>query len=545
MQTIEASGVNVLRLFGRPPMPEDWRAVGRWSYAAAWLAEDRAVACDLARARYAGACAPAISAALGAGRSAGERFALVSALARAQAAFEDGRGPLGAAAQRAVGIEAERLVRQGATLRSALLGERAAFASRWSMEPFVAAMLDTGQERHVLLREAAAGLEDALLGIRSGVPALRCLRSFLQATLASDGVASSAAIHIPLNGEADEASVSLARLLATDLALLSRKGAAYASAWAEVANASGDALAVTMAGLASGRLPSEEAVAALRDDPFALLLALAVTVEPPHANALLETAALSQTIARKEAERRHEQLRKEIRLTDSLERDLETSVAGVTDIRIVSAEWEEGGRNDLFVSWEQSRAASEAIERLRSARARSVELRRVELEEDARKAAEGLDAALQASQLASESKSDVGDGEEFERAEREEAGAQRGCFYGFGAGCSVMALYLLIAIVVGTGGFVGRIAPVVVAGATLPIGAALLLQISLAARRCVAKAEAQRRATAIAKAESKRRLLAEERHAPLVMGARERVRAAESRLAAFESGLESLRACDR
>ena len=479
--------------------------MGRWAFAAAWVSEDRATARDVVRARLAGAADIATRAAMAAGRGDADRFVLVSAIARLKEAFEGGEGTLAEMAFRAMDEAAGQLVANGSALRSAVQRERAAFAPRFGLEGFAAAMLDAGSERNVLMREASRGLDEALLTARGPCPALRTLRLFLRASLAIDSNDPFAVPEGSTTAKGHDPVAVLGMWLAADLALASRRGSAYEAALRAAAKASGDALSRTISGLAAGERSSKGVAQALQADPVALLLALAMTTTAEHASALLDHGVQAQSLGRVEAGREVVRWGAEARRVDELEARLGVSVQAPGGARQGHRDHENVGGLDLFAAWHAARTAQDACASLREGALRSVSAESKRRREAVRRAKAALDRAKRAY----EAELEAGRGRLETAAprpvvdERAEESAQRGCVFGFGAGCSVLGTYAAVGVVIGTGGIVGRIAPIVVGVAAIPVATAIVIQVALSARRALAAAEANRRRT-VASAEFER-----------------------------------------
>ena len=535
VETLVESCTPVLRLFGREPTVEDLRCVGRWSYAAAWLSEERSAARELVQARLSLATGAATTAAMAAGRGDAERFALVSAVARLSEAIEGGGGTLAAAADRAFDEAAGQLAQDGATLRAATFRERAAFAPRFGLEGFASAILDTGQDRHVMMREASATLEEALLGVRGPCPALRVLRLFLLATLAVESHDASATL-APAPSEERDPVATLGIWLTADLALAARRATAYETAWATAARTSGDAISKTIAGLTSGAMLSKGVVEAFVDDPWALPLTLAMTTEPQHASALLDCGVRAQAAQRAQAGKEVARWATQSMRVDDLEGSLGIDIVASRETREGHREHETCGGLDLFSAWSVVRGAEEARSILRESVNRSVGVetsKRREAVRRAKNALQGLREAYEAAIEAARAKAEVPLENAAELA-RTEAGAQRGCLFGFGAGCSVMAIYAAVGLVVGMGGVVGRVAPLVVGIAALPVVAAVAVQLAASLKKAAAAAERNRRKAAAAAEMERLRSIAERTHGGPMAQAREALEAAEASLVTLE-----------
>ena len=532
METREESSLAVLRLFGREPLVEDWRCVGRWAYAAAWVSEDRATAREVVRARLGGAAALATAAALAAGRGDTDRFVLVSAIARLKEAFGSSEGAFGTVAERAVDEAAGQLASDGNALRSATYRERAAFAPRFGLEGFAAAMLDVGPERNVQLREAARTLDEALLTARGACPALRTLRLFLHASLAFDTHDATVAVEAAPMVENGDPLVALGLWLSADLALAARRATAYEAAWSAAARVSGDALSRAVAGLSGGSMLSKGLGEALQDDPMALLLVLAMTSEGEHASALLDLGVHAQTTGRIAAEKEVKRWTAAAQRVDDLESKLGISILAPVEARAGHREQGNVGGLDLFAVWRLARRAGEARVALREATSQSIAAESARRKEAARRAKATLERARQAYEEALDAARaglealPIGPTVDA----RAEESAQRGCVFGFGAGCSVIATYAVLGLVIGTGGLLGRIAPIVVAVAALPVLAAVVAQVAVAMRRAVATADAHRRRTAASKEYERARMDVEKDHAGRLAEMREALSEAEGSL---------------
>lgn len=534
VETAEESSLVVLRLFGREPAAEEWRCLGRWAYAAAWLAEDRIKARELVWARLGWAVEEATRAAMSAGRGDADRYALVSAIARLPEAIETRRGPLADAVERAVEQAAARLAQDGATLRGLTQREQAAMAPRFGLSAFSAALLDVGPDRQVMLRESLASLEEALLAIRGPCPALRTLRLFLQAALGKDGAST---IDGGLSTSGDPVA-TLGLWLQADLALLARKAAAYGAAWASAAGIAGDPLSRTLAGLATGAMGTHKVVDALASDPWALLVALAMTTEPEHAAALLECGAQAQKTSRGKAARSVREWVGQADRANDLERRLGISVVAPYEFRQGHREMAQTANLDLFSAWSVADMAEEARDALRGAIQKGIETESVRRQEGVRQAKASLESVQRRYDLELEAARekltiDCGPVVVYE----DDEGAQRGCVYGFGAGCGVMGTYIAAGLAIGTGGMMGRIAPLVIAIAALPVGAAIVVQIAYGLRRAAREAEASRRRSALTQEFERTRREAEKAHRAALAKGREGLEEAESELATFERQL--------
>ena len=507
--------------------------MGRWAYGAAWLAADRSTARDLASARLAGAAGAATSAAIGAGRGDAERFLLVSALARLSEAIERGSGALAEAVERAVEEEAARLVDDGATLRALTARERTAFVPRFGLESFDAALRELGPDRHVLLREAAAQLEAGLMGTREPCPALRALRLYLQATLALDASEATVAVEAaPTSGV--EPVRTLGIWLTAVLALAARRATAFAAAWASAARTSKDALSKTLAGLTSGAMLANNVVEALMEEPWALVHALAMTTEPEHAAAILDCGAQAQTRLRTQAAQSVAAWAAHADRAEELERRLGVAVLASNRDRKGHRDHRSAGSLDLFGAWNAQRAAETAQAALGAAMDRAMvaeTARRREAVRQAKGALEGLRRAHEAALEAARAKLDsVPTGADVSP---DDEGAQRGCVFGFGAGCSVMATYAAIGLVLGTGGVVGRVAPLVVGVAALPVGAAIFVQVAQGIRRAARANEATKRRASASEAFERARRATDSSHGSLLAEARGALEEAERELGEF------------
>ena len=474
----------VLRVFGRPPCPEDWCCVGRWSFAAAWLADDEPAARQLARARLTGACALATSAAIVAGRGDAERFTLVAALARLAASFDSKEGLLTTAADRAVDEMAPRLFHDGVALRSSVGRERAAFAPRFDLESFTKAMLEVGPERHVLLRDGYSSLESALASARGACPALRTLRLFLQATLTLEGTDASFQAERRQEGEEEPFRV-LRAWLAADLALSQRRVGAFTSAWSKAARESGDALSLALAAVSSGGMVSQGLAKALVEEPWALPLALATTSEPDHASMLLDFGEQAQKASRVLAMQEIAAWRDQASAVEELENALGIAVIASANAREGFHDLEKSPGQDLFTAWLQVRLSREGTNALRQSVQRSTANEAERLMEEVREAEAKIEAvrqryeakaALARAQVDAITPSPEG-------WEVSEGRGQKGCLLGLGAGASVIATYVLVGFLTGAGRTFERIAPLIVSVAAVPVSVGILAYVATVASR--------------------------------------------------------------
>lgn len=536
METRDETSTPVLRIFGREPVAEDWRNVGRWAYASAWLSEDAATARQLVRARLAGASALATAAAMAAGRGDAERFTLVSALARLSAAFETGEGALVDAAERTVEEMSAQLVRDGAALRAATSRERSALMPRFSLESFAAALLDVGQDRHVFLREAASSLDEAMTMVRGSCPALKTLSLFLHATLALDAQDASSMLEAAPGADSGPIPV-LALWLTADLALSARRARAFETAWSMAARASGDALSRALAGLASGAMVMKGVVDAFQEDPWALALALAMTSEPEHAGLLLDCGAQAQQAARIAAARAVERWAAQGSRIEELEEKLGLAVIASAEAREGYRELLGGGALDLFSAWNVVRLAEECTSALRQAAERSVAAETTRRKEEVRRARIALEAARGGREAAIEGAREQAKSTEAPvqgPSEAAEQGAQRGCLFGLGAGAAVMATYVAVGLFAGPGGPIERIAPLVVGVAALPVIAGILSFVAVSARRASALAERTRQRDRASREFDRLKAAAEKAHNAAVEECRQALFDAEAQLNDFE-----------
>jgi len=523
--------------FGREPSVEDGRCIGRWAYAAAWLADDRPAARELAAARLGHAVEAAMQAAVGAGRGDAERFALVSALARLPESIE-GRGALGAAVGAAIDDMVARLTADGAALRTMTFKERVGFAPRFNIASFEAGLREVGPDRNVILREVAHALDEALAEVSSPCPALRTLRLFLRASLAADAQESALAEGVA-GGE--EPLRTLAAWLSADMALLARRSAAYGTAWSVAARGGGDSFSRTVAGLTSGAMLSNSVVEALVEDPWALVMALAMTSQADHASALLDCGAQAQVSLRATAKARVAAWANQARKVGELEERLEIAVLAPYEVREGHADLAGASNLDLFAAWHAIRIADEARAALRAATERTIAAELGRHREAARLAKASLETVQRRYEALLEA--ERGDPAPDVRPElstpAEDANAQKGCLMGLGAAAAVMVSYVALGIVLGTGGLVERIGPMVVALAALPAGAAVTVQVAHALRRSSRSTEANRQRLARAGRLEHARIVADREHGEGLAKAKEEVSQAEARLTDFEVLLRS------
>ena len=535
MESAEACRDPVLRLFGRTPTSEDLRCVGRWSYAATWIAEDRTTARDLVRARMTCAATFATSAATKSGKGDAERFALVNAIARLGGALMAGTGPLAAATERAVEESATALLRDGKTLRTATGREHAAIATIPFLDAFTAAMHDSGPERHVLFREVSSKLDEALIDSDGPFPALRTLRLYLRATLALDA-SETPDLDASATTQAGRLFATLGAWLSGDLALASRRATAYQKAWSAAARCSGDALSRIVAGLASDAMLTKGVADAMAEDPWALPLALGMTSEPEHASVLLEFGAHVQTHLRRHAAEAVGRWAAEVVRLAEFEERLGVLTPVTTELREGHQEFASCGSLDLFAVWHVARRAEEARTALRDAMDLCLATETSGRREAVRRAKETLQRLREAYENDLESA----------RARAEEplpppdgllaaeASANRGCFVAVGSAFAVMAVYAVVSLTMGSNGIVGRLAPVVLGVAAIPGAASVVAQIAVSLRRSRASREASRRRSARAAQFKNSRAVAERSHAEALAKGRDALTLAEERLTALD-----------
>ena len=531
------SSLTVLRLFGHPPTLDDLRYVGRWSYAAAWLARDRTTAREIVRARLRVAVAEATAAAMSVGRGDANRFVLVSALARLAVAIDGASGPLADAVERAIAQAADSLVRDGAELRKSTQRECAAIAPRLGLDTFEAGLLDVGQERHVLMREVASSLDEALIATKGTCPALQVMRLFLQATLKPEFHESDGFSHPSSFRERDPVATHGAWLMA-DLALISRRASAYEAAWCLAVRASGDAFSRAIAGLSTGASLPKGSPEAFAEDPWALPLALAMTSTPEHAKTLLDLGVRGQAHERIGAKRAVARWAAQSQRLEEVEASLAIRV-------LVSCEMREGHREpvdcdglDLFSAWHVVQRAEESERTLRASLEGTIGAETTARREAVRKAkgkVESLSAAYEKEldSLRSRADAPIQLPEGFEQAE---AGVQRGCLYGIGVGGSVLGTYAAVTLFVGAQGIVGKLAPLVVGVAALPVAAAIVAQIALTFRRSAATMEAKRQKRVNSEADLRTKKEVERRMGTALSQSRETLHSAEASLAALGKG---------
>lgn len=532
----EASSPAVLMLFGREPQADDWRYVGRWAYGAAWLAKDRLMARELVRSRLERTAEAATAAALSAGPGDKERHALVSAIARIPEAIR-GEGAFVGAVDRAIDEGAAVLLAEGKDLREITADERISYATRFHLEGFDTAMREVGPDRHILLREVLAQLDEAVSAARGSCLSLRALRLFLQSTLSMDSH-EAPAIFEAGSEEYGDPVVRMGIWLLADLALTAQRGPRYENAWAASSRASGDPLSKILAGLSSAARSRGEMTAAIVADPWALVSALALITEPAHASVLLDCAVEAQFERRQFAAREVKRWKARAHRVTELEQRAGLAVLTAHEDREGHRECPQVGTIDLFNAWYWATAASKATQVLAEASDRTVRLEMERRRAKVRMASASVDSARQTQEAAIEAARQrmnerlKQDREKF--VQPDGTAAHRGCMYGFSAGCGVMATYAFLGVVVGMEGLMGRIAPLVVAIAALPMGAAILAQLALAMKRAAANAEAQRRRES-AEAEFERARLAAERQMGTVFVEARRIQEeAEKELAEFE-----------
>lgn len=440
--------------------------------------------------------------------------------------------------ERAVHEAAAQLVADGTALRSAMFRERAAFAPRFGLEGFAAGMLDVGSERNVLLRQACRELEEVLLTARNPCPALRTLRLFLHASLALGSQDASAALEAPPSGANDPVS-TLGIWLTADLALEARRAEAYEGAWSAAVRASGDALSRMVVGLASGAMISKSVAEALRTDPTALVLALAMTNEVEHASALLDSGVQAQALGRAHARKEVARWAAQAKRIDEIQARLGIAIVATTEMREGHRAYENVGGIDLFSAWHVGRYAEDARVSIQECVARSLSEEKMKRIEAVRRAKAALEQAKGRYDAMIEAARRQRDGVSVGPVmdEQAEESAHRGCLYGFGAGCSVIATYAVITIVLGVGGLVGRIAPIVVGIAAIPVGAAVAVQIAVAIRRAKATALAHRTRLAATAEFERVRAAAERTYRPTLAGLREKVEETEEEFRQLQARL--------
>ncbi len=491
---------------------------------------------ELVRSRLEKTAEAATVAALAAGQGDKERHALVSAIARIPAAIR-GEGAFMGAVERAIDEGASALLEQGKDLREVTSDERISFATRFHLEGFDTAMREVGPDRHVLLREVLSQLDEAVSVARGACLSLRALRLFLQSTLAMDSHEAPAIFESGF-GEYGDPVVRMGLWLLADLALTAQRASRYEKAWATAARTSADPLSRILAGLSATTTSGADMVSAITADPWALVSALALTTEPAHASALLDCAVEAQFERRQFAAREVKRWKAKVHRVTELEQRASLAVITAHEDREGHRECPPVGNIDLFNAWYWATAAGKSTQNLGEASDRAV---RVEMERrraKIRMAASAVDAAQRAQEAATEAARQRLNERLKEDREKlklpDGTAAHRGCMYGFGAGCGVMATYAFVGVIVGMEGLLGRIAPLVVAVAALPMGAAILAQLALAMRRASANAEAQRRRES-AEAEFERaRAAAERQMGGAFTEARRAQEEAEKELTEFE-----------
>ncbi|RYG24249.1 hypothetical protein EON82_11440 [bacterium] len=532
----EESVPAVMKLFGREPSVEDWRYVGRWSYGSAWLAVDQATARDLVYARFLGTAEAAMAAAKNAGRGNGDRAALVNAIGRLPEALRTGKGPFASIVSAAIDEAVEQLLEEGQRLRKQTESERSLFAPRFHTDGFVGAMNEVGVHRVVLLKEVLGQLQDALALANEGCPALKAMALFLNSILGVDSHESTSTFECM-----EDKSGPLARMgmwLVADVALTSRRAARYSKAWATSARSCGDPISKMVAGLTSGAMQSHHVAEAIYADPWALIVALAMTSEAEHASALLDYGVQAQQQHRSRAATEIRQWSAAVLRADELERKVGIAVLAPYEEREGCRECPMASDADLLTAWHWGATAELAAASLTRAIEQCVatELgRRAAAVRSAKTSVDGVRAARESMIEAAK--------HEFEETLRHgsaaarlqnDAGAQKGCLFGMGAGCSVMGTYIAICVVAGTAGIVGKVAPLVVAIAALPMGAAIVVQVASSLRRSALNAEdAKRREAAKEKFERAKKAAEELTSAALEKGRRS-LEEAETKLTSFE-----------
>jgi hypothetical protein len=525
-----------MKLFGREPSVEDWRFVGRWAYGSAWLAEDIDTARELVLARFIGTAEAATAAAMAAGRGDADRLALVSAIARLPEALRTGSGPYSPIVDRAIEEAVEQLLADGEYLRKRAEHERTMFAPRFHTDGFSGAMNEVGAHRGVLLREVLGQLQDALALSNESCPTLKSLALFLNSMLGVDSHETTSTFEGLEDKEGPLARMGI--WLVADVALASRRAARYSKAWAAAARTCGDPLSKTIAGLTTGAMQSNDVAGAILADPWALIVALAMTSQAEHASALLDYGVQAQREHRSRAAKEIRQWSATVLRADDLEKRTGIAVLAPYEEREGYRECPTMADADLLTAWHWGTRAAQADASLGKAIDHSVaqELgRRTTAVKNARASLDSVRATREAMIENAQHEYDESLRHRGTAAElQQDANAQRGCMFGMGAGCSVMATYMAVCVVLGTGGLMGKIAPLVVAIAALPVGAAVVVQVGSSLRR-VAKSteEVKRRELAKKKFELAKEAAHEATSAAQEKG-RRLLEEAETKLASFE-----------
>ena len=411
----------------------------------------------------------------------------------------------------------------------------------FGLETFEAGLYDVGQERHVLLREASAPLDEALRTDKGECPALQAMRLFLSATLATEpheafSLSSSA------NFREKDVVTAYGAWLMADVALSARRASAYEASWSLAFRASEDALSRALSCLASGTMRSRGIAEAFAEDPWALPLTLAMTSEAEHASAVLDFGVLAHAQKRIEAKRALTGWATEAERLVKVEKALNFPVLTSSDLREASQEAPNVEGLDLFSLWHLTRTAEEAQQALRS----SIEKTLIGQAASRREAVRRAKLALDRLRQDYENELDA----QRERSEapvdlppsllQAEAGAQRGCFYGVGVAGCVLASYAALTLLRGSEGAIGRLAPLVLGVAALPVAAAITVQMALTIRRSAAHSEIRRVRKKASDAYSRARTEVETRYRVLLGTSREALAQAEANLAALEKNASKL-----
>ena len=287
---------------------------------------------------------------------------------------------------------------------------------------------------------------------------------------------------------------------------------------------------------------SKGVVEAFVEDPWALPLALAMTVEPQHASALLDCGVQAQAALRAQAGKEIARWATQSMRVDDLESSLGIDIVVSPETRDGYREYESCGGLDLFSAWSVVRGAEEARSILRESVDRSVRVETSKRREAVRRAKNALHSLREAYEAAIEAirvQAEV-PLESVSELAQAEASAHQGCLFGFGAGCSVMATYAVVGMIAGTGGIVGRIAPLVVGIAALPIAAAITVQLAASMRKASVTAGINRRKAAASAEMERLRNIAERTHGGPMAQAREALEAAEASLATLERRISAV-----
>lgn len=530
-------------VFGREVLPEDRTNLGRWAYAATWLADTEANASALYRAHLALMAEAAMASAGRAGHGGEKRLALVTALARLTDALKDSQGPMVEPVQHAVARGALLLMEDCQSLRAATAREWTLHVPRVSLLSFEMAIKDDGPDRNVVLREVFQALEEARAEATQFAPAIELMWRYLSLTLEPDDSETVSQEDLARAATSKSPIPRLFAWIAADQALLSRRAGAYGSAWFTAATRGGDALSRLFACLSAGSWRTVPYIDALAEDPWALVTALAMTSTKEEADMLLTAAIEAQASTLKIAAKRLGEWRTQALAVSSVEERTGIAVLSDSDDRHGHEGLPSLQSMDLFSLWSVVERASNARTALKGAIDRAIAgestrrheaLRRARARYEAEKKA--YDLSIEAAQRAHRERET-----EFRKVFNDQAGdgssAQKGCMLGMGAGCSVVSMYLAAGVILGTGGLIGHIGPLVVGVAAVPCAAALFVQIVYHTKRAAAAAEMNRKNARSLQVLERAREQAEQKHGTLIFEAEQTLEAAERAMNELEEAL--------